>query len=190
MTCFTKLFIFPIVSKKADSKPTYSYMAAHFVKSIQKIPAASEQVWDFFSGHANLQMITPPYMKFIVISQHGDEKLYTGQMIEYKVSPVLGIPLYWKTEIKNVNRPAYFIDEQRKGPYKLWQHQHLFKMIEGGVEMTDIVRYENPLWVIGELANVLFIKRKLRDIFEFRYHKIEEIFGKWPGGQGMRIEIR
>jgi hypothetical protein len=58
------------------------------------------------------------------------------------------------------------------------------------VEMTDIVQYENPLWLLGELANVLFIKQKLKAIFKFRYHKVEEIFGKWPGGQEIKIEIR
>jgi ligand-binding SRPBCC domain-containing protein len=73
----------------------------------------------FFSSHANLQTITPPYIKFKVISQHEDEKLYTGQVTEYKVRPVLDIPLYWKTEIKNVSGPTYFTDEQLKGPYKL-----------------------------------------------------------------------
>ena len=164
-------------------------MAGHSIKSIQKIPAASEQVWNFFSSHANLQTITPPYMKFTVISQHGDEKLYTGQIIQYKVRPVLGISLYWETEIKNVTSPSYFIDEQCNGPYKLWQHQHFFNTIKRGVEMTDIVQYENPLRFMGEMANILFVKRKLKDIFEFRYHKVEEIFGKWPGGQEMKIEI-
>jgi ligand-binding SRPBCC domain-containing protein len=72
----------------------------------------------------------------------------------------------------------------------MWQHQHHFKTIEGGVEMTDIVSYQNPLWLLGELANVLFIKRKLRSIFEFRFRKMEELFGKWPGGQAISLELR
>jgi ligand-binding SRPBCC domain-containing protein len=165
-------------------------MAIHSVKNIQKIPAALEEVWDFYSSHANLQTITPPSMKFKVISQNNDEKLYPGQIIEYKVSPVLAIPLYWKTEIREVVAPGYFMDEQRKGPYSAWQHQHYFKAIEGGTEMTDIVLYKTPLGPLGELANILFIKGKLRNIFRFRFNKMEEIFGKWPGGQEMEIEIR
>jgi ligand-binding SRPBCC domain-containing protein len=165
-------------------------MAVHSLKNVQKIPTTLDQAWDFYSNHANLQTITPPHMKFEVISQDDEVRLRQGQIIEYKVRPLLNIPLYWRTEITNVTAPTYFVDEQRKGPYQLWQHQHYFKAIEGGVEMTDIVLYQNPLWLLGELANVLFIKRKLRSIFEFRFRKMEEIFGKWPGGQKVLIEIR
>ena len=181
MTCLVNLFIFPEV---------LFTMAMHSIKMVQKIPAPPEQVWDFYSSHANLQIITPPQMKFRIISQDYEEKLYSGQIIEYKVKPVLNIPLYWKTEIKNVTPPTYFMDEQRKGPYSSWQHQHFFKAIEGGTEMTDVVLYKNLSGFIGELANVLFIKQKLRNIFVFRFQKTEEIFGKWQGGQDMVIKIR
>src|SRR5258706_377339 len=98
-------------------------MALHSIKSIQNIPASLERVWDFYSSHANLQAITPTYMKFKVISQNEGKKLFSGQIIEYKVRPVMNLPLYWKTEIRNVTAPTYFMDEQRKGPYVLWQHQ-------------------------------------------------------------------
>jgi ligand-binding SRPBCC domain-containing protein len=165
-------------------------MAIHSIKSIQNIPATIEQTWDFYSNHANLQTITPDYMKFNVISQNKEEKLYSGQVIEYKVRPILGIPLYWKTEIRNVTAPTYFMDEQRKGPYSSWQHQHYFKPIEGGTEITDIVLYKNPGWLLGELANILFIKRKLRSIFKYRFRKMEDIFGKWPTGEEMAIIIK
>jgi ligand-binding SRPBCC domain-containing protein len=165
-------------------------MATHTLTNIQKIPITLQQAWDFYSDHANLHALTPPQMKFQVISQHHDEKLYPGQIMEYKVSPIPGIPLYWMTEITHVAAPEYFVDEQRRGPYSFWQHQHHFKAIEGGVEMTDIVHYRNPLWLLGELAHVLFIKRKLLSIFEYRFHKVEELFGKWPGGQDMKIELK
>ena len=162
-------------------------MAIHSIKGVQKLPASLEQVWDFYSSHANLQTITPPHMKFKIISQNHGEKLYSGQEIKYKVRPVLDIPLYWITEIKDVTPPAYFMDEQRKGPFSIWQHQHFFKAIEGGVEMTDIVLYKAPFGVLGELANVLFIKRQLRNIFAFRFKKMVEIFGNWPGEQETAI---
>ena len=165
-------------------------MAIHSIKSIQKIPARLEQVWDFYASHANLQTITPSYMKFKVISQNEAEKLHSGQIIEYKVRPILNIPLYWMTEIKNVATPVYFMDEQRKGPYSIWQHQHIFRTIAGGTEMTDLVLYQVPLGPVGELANSLFVKRKLRNVFEFRYHKMEEIFGKWPQGEEPLIMIK
>lgn len=164
-------------------------MAVHSIKTVQKIPISLEQAWDFFSSPANLQAITPAKMGFKTISKHHGEKMYAGQIIEYKVNPLLGIPIYWMTEITYVEDKKYFIDEQRFGPYDMWHHQHHFKAIEGGVEMTDIVHYKNPLWVLGELANILFVKNQIKEIFNYRFVKVEELFGKWPGGQEMIIEL-
>lgn len=158
-------------------------MAAHSIKTVQKIPVSLQQAWDFFSNPANLQAITPDNMGFKVISQHQGDTMYAGQLIEYKVRPLLKIPLYWMTEITQVKDKQYFIDEQRFGPYALWHHQHHFKEIPGGVEMTDIVHYKNPLWALGRLANTLFMKKKLEGIFKYRFTKVEELFGKWPEGR-------
>ena len=158
-------------------------MAAHSIKTVQKIPVSLERAWDFFSNPANLQAITPANMGFEVISKHHGDIVYAGQIIEYRVKPVLGIPIYWMTEITQVKDKEYFIDEQRFGPYSLWHHQHHFKAIEGGVEMTDIVHYKNPMWVFGKLANSLFVRGKLKGIFEYRFQKVEELFGKWPGNK-------
>jgi ligand-binding SRPBCC domain-containing protein len=154
-------------------------MAAHSIKTVQKIPISLERAWGFFSNPANLQAITPENMGFKVISKHHGDTMYAGQIIEYTVKPVLGIPLYWMTEITQVKDKEYFIDEQRFGPYSLWHHQHHFKAIDGGVEMTDIVHYKNPLGILGKLANTLFVKKKLDGIFDYRYNKVEELFGKW-----------
>lgn len=154
-------------------------MAAHSIKTIQKIPISLDKAWDFFSNPANLQAITPDNMGFKVISQHHGDIMYAGQIIEYTVKPVLGIPLYWMTEITQVKDKAYFIDEQRFGPYTLWHHQHHFKAIEGGVEMTDIIHYKNPGWFFGIIANELFVKKQLQGIFDYRYKKTEELFGVW-----------
>ncbi len=154
-------------------------MGAHSIKTVQKIPVSVEEAWNFFSNPANLQAITPENMGFKIISQHHGEKMYAGQIIEYTVKPLAGIPVYWMTEITQVKDKEYFIDEQRFGPYKLWHHQHHFKEIPGGVEMTDIIHYKNPMWFIGKIANTLFVEKKLQSIFDFRYRKVEEIFGKW-----------
>jgi ligand-binding SRPBCC domain-containing protein len=154
-------------------------MAAHSIKVVQNIPVSLERAWDFFSNPANLQAITPDNMGFKVISKHHGEVMYAGQIIEYKVRPVLNIPLYWMTEITQVKDKQYFIDEQRFGPYALWHHQHHFKAIPGGVEMTDIVHYKNPLGFLGRIANTLFVKKQLEGIFDYRFKKVEELFGKW-----------
>ena len=155
-------------------------MAAHSIKTVQKIPISLDKAWEFFSNPANLQAITPDNMGFKVISKHHGDTMYSGQIIEYTVKPFLGIPLYWMTEITQVKDKQYFIDEQRFGPYSLWHHQHHFKAIEGGVEMTDIVHYKNPLWLLGRLANFLFVKKQLKGIFQYRLKKTEELFGSWP----------
>ena len=98
--------------------------------------------------------------------------MYPGQIIEYKVSPVMSIPLYWMTEITHVENRKYFVDEQRFGPYVMWHHQHHFKEVDGLVEMTDIVHYKLPLWFLGDIANGLFVKKQLKDIFDFRFRKV------------------
>ncbi len=154
-------------------------MAVYSIKTVQRMPVSLAQAWDFFSSPANLQTITPPYMGFTIISQHHGDKMYPGQIIEYKVTPVLGIPLYWMTEITHVQEERFFVDEQRFGPYSLWHHQHHFKAIEGGVEMTDIVHYKLPLWWLGDMANALFVKKQLAGIFEYRKKKVEEMFGEF-----------
>jgi ligand-binding SRPBCC domain-containing protein len=105
----------------------------------------------------------------------------------YKVRPVLGIPIEWMTEIKNVEPLKMFIDEQRKGPYKLWHHQHHFKAIEGGVEMMDLVHYRVPFGILGDISHPV-IKNKLKEIFSFRFQKIQEEFGIWKGDT-MQLEM-
>ena len=154
-------------------------MAAHSFRTVQRIPVSLEQAWDFFSSPANLQVITPANMGFQVVSKFHGPVMYAGQIIEYTVKPVLGIPMYWMTEITQVVPGQYFIDEQRYGPYNLWHHQHHFKAIPGGVEMTDIVHYKIPLGFLGRIANTLFVKNKLQQIFNFRFKKVDELFGQW-----------
>jgi ligand-binding SRPBCC domain-containing protein len=156
-------------------------MAIHSIKTVQKIPVSIKEAWSFFSSPVNLAEITPGNMEFKILSEYHGEKMYAGQVIEYKVSPVFNIPMYWMTEITHVEYLKYFIDVQRKGPYSLWHHQHHFREMEGGVEMTDIVHYKNPMGFIGEVGNTLLVKNQLKKIFEFRFRKTEELFGKWKG---------
>lgn len=162
-------------------------MRLHSLKRVQVLPITLEKAWDFFSDPANLATITPPRMGFHILSEHRPDRMYAGQLIEYRVSPLLGIPLHWVTEITQVVEGKYFIDEQRFGPYSLWHHQHHFREVEGGVEMTDIVHYKIPLGLIGRLANIFFVRRKLESIFNYRYEKVREMF---PGGDGrLKMEV-
>ncbi len=146
------------------------------LKTIQTLPVSLQTAWDFFSSPANLKEITPDNLGFNIISKHHGKNMYAGQIIEYKVSPVLGIPLYWMTEITHVENLKYFVDEQRFGPYSMWHHQHHFKSVEGGVEMTDIVHYKLPFWFLGDIANNLFVHKQLQGIFNYRLAKVEALF--------------
>ena len=125
----------------------------------------------------NLKEITPDYMGFDITSDNLPEKMYPGMIITYKVSPFLGIKLDWMTEITHVKDLEYFVDEQRIGPYALWHHQHKLESIDNGVLMTDIVTYQPPLGVLGALANRIFIKRQLDNIFSFRKRALVKRFG-------------
>lgn len=156
-------------------------MATFTLKRVQRLPISLEHAWDFFSAPDNLKVITPPYMGFHV---HTDPAflthMYAGQIIDYTVTPLLGIPLYWMSEITHVEHQRFFVDEQRVGPYALWHHQHHFKAIEGGVEMTDLVHYRLPLGILGRLAHAIFVRRQLEGIFNYRWKKLEELFGVMP----------
>jgi ligand-binding SRPBCC domain-containing protein len=146
----------------------------------QKIPATLDTVWDFISNPNNLQHITPPSLDFKVTNSQVLSKMYAGMIITYVVKPLFGIPVKWVTEITHVSEKEYFVDEQRVGPYSLWHHQHIIEPIENGVLMTDIVTYVPPLYFLGRIANGLIIKKKLKEIFNFRTQAIEKRFGVYP----------
>ncbi len=148
------------------------------LKRIQKLPISVAKAWDFFSSPKNLATITPDELGFKIKSEL-PEKMYPGMFIQYTVKPLLGIPMTWVTEIMQVNEPHFFIDEQRVGPYAIWHHQHFFKEIPGGVEMTDIVDYRLPFAPFGNFMQPLLIKGKLNQIFEYRNAKMIELFGEY-----------
>jgi ligand-binding SRPBCC domain-containing protein len=155
-------------------------MAVYHLKTVQKIPVTLETAWEFFSHPKNLAVMTPARLNLKFTNELFGDRMYAGQVMTYRVKPVLGIPLFWMTEITHVKEGEYFVDEQRFGPYALWHHQHHFRPIAGGVEMTDLIHYKIPLGWLGDIANSLFVKKELEQIFSFRHRKVEEMFGKWP----------
>ncbi|WP_410005618.1 SRPBCC family protein [Aequorivita nionensis] len=142
----------------------------------QNLPISVDEAWSFLSNPENLKVITPDYMGFNIQSG-ADRPMFAGQIIEYIVTPILGIKTKWVTEITHVVDKEYFVDEQRFGPYTLWHHKHFIKEIDGGVEMEDLLHYKLPFGFLGQLVHPFLVKPKLDEIFEYRKNKLVELFG-------------
>ncbi len=136
-----------------------------------------ENCWAFFSDAANLPKITPPAMKFTIVTP-SPIVIQADSILDYKVHVMLGIPVKWKTSIIDWSPMRQFIDLQLKGPYTLWHHQHTFKEVEGGVECRDRVTYKMPFGPIGRLTHALMVKRQLLEVFRFRRTAIEKLVGR------------
>lgn len=147
------------------------------LKTTQLLKSNIDTVWDFMSSPENLALITPQYMGFTILSDKEDiKKMYPGQIIHYYVTPVMGIKMNWVTEITHVSHHQFFVDEQRFGPYAFWHHKHFIKEVPGGIEMTDILHYKVPFGFIGNIVNTLFIRHKIKEIFDYRFNKLEQLF--------------
>jgi ligand-binding SRPBCC domain-containing protein len=144
----------------------------------QKLPITIETAWAFLSNPKNLKTITPDYMSFDILSG-ADRPMFAGQIIQYIVTPILGIKTKWVTEITQVEHQKYFVDEQRFGPYALWHHKHFIKEIDGGVEMEDIIDYKVPMGILGQLVHPILVKPKLKEIFAYRQKKLIELYGTY-----------
>ncbi len=145
--------------------------------STQVLPIDIDTAWKFFSSPKNLNEITPEDMTFKITSEVPEE-MYEGLFITYKISPFLGIKMDWCTEITHVRDKLFFVDEQRKGPYNIWHHEHHFKTVPEGVLMTDILHYDIGKSFLGSIAGALFVHKKVESIFNYRYKKLESLFPK------------
>ena len=153
-------------------------MKIHRLETIQNLPISQKEAWDFLSDPKNLKTITPDYMGFEILSGAA-ERMYAGQIIQYIVTPVFGIPTKWVTEITHVQEGSYFVDEQRFGPYDLWHHKHFINPIKNGVEMIDIIDYKIPFGFLGRIAHPLLVAPKLKEIFEYRKNALVALFGPY-----------
>ena len=139
------------------------------------IPASLNSVFQFFSDARNLGVITPPQMRFRILTPE-PISLHAGAELRYTLR-VRGIPVSWTTLIETWNPPQEFSDSQARGPYKLWHHTHRFREVKGGTMMEDAVRYALPFGPIGRLAHWLYVRRDLERIFDYRATRIRERFG-------------
>ena len=142
----------------------------------QFIPQPLDRVWDFFSNAENLESLTPEFLNFRILTPT-PISMYAGTLIDYRIK-LFGVPMKWRTEIKQWEPGANFVDQQLSGPYRLWHHQHTFEAVDGGTKMVDRVDYALPLGFLGRIAHMLFVKRTLARIFRYRYEAVDSIFSK------------
>lgn len=134
------------------------------------------EIWDFLSTPANLNELTPPDLRFQILSEI-PATMYNGLTILYEIQ----IPFFgkhrWLTEIKHIQEGLFFVDEQKLGPYKIWYHQHQIEPFEEKkTRMTDRVCYRLPYGFVGDLVHKLWVKRMLAEIFDYRARRLTELF--------------
>lgn len=155
----------------------------HSLHQEQFLPGDSARIWEFFATPRNLAAITPEHMRFETIGPL-PEKMYPGQLIEYRIGIAPGFSTRWLTEITHVRDGSFFVDEQRIGPYRLWHHEHHFvpDPVRGGVVMRDQITYAVGWGPLGAVLHALWIRRKLESIFAHRREAIARFFtgGRLP----------
>jgi len=142
------------------------------------VPRGLDEVFPFFAEPRNLARITPAWLGFRIVSA-GDLTMRAGLRIEYRVRP-LGFPQTWVSEITLWDPPHRFVDEQVRGPYRLWHHLHTFRAVAGGTELVDEVTYALPFGPLGSLAHALVVRRQLATIFDYRARVVRDLFGEAP----------
>ncbi|MYH10185.1 MAG: SRPBCC family protein [Gemmatimonadales bacterium] len=139
----------------------------------QWVSGPLERTFAFFSDAHNLERITPPFVNFRVLTAPPIE-MRVGTLIDYRLR-LHGIPLRWRSEITHWDPPRRFIDEQRRGPYRKWIHEHRFEAEDGGTRVEDHVTYAVPG---GALIDRWFVRPDLKRIFEYRHSAISEVLGR------------
>ena len=137
-----------------------------------RVPRPRAEVFAFFADAGNLQELTPPWLRFEILTP-GPIEMAPGALIDYRLR-LRFIPIRWQTRITVWEPPHRFMDEQLRGPYRLWLHEHTFEEDGDGTLCGDFVRYAVPF---GALANRLMVARDVRKIFAYRERRLREIFG-------------
>ncbi|MFD1768859.1 SRPBCC family protein [Sphingobacterium suaedae] len=150
-------------------------MKIYVLERTQHFNCSIEEAWSFFTDPHNLAAITPEDLNFRILGEWDGLSIYRGMIINYDVSPLFGIRMRWQTEITQVEYQRNFIDYQRKGPYRFWEHIHEFVADEKGIVMKDTVRYALPFGFIGRMVHRWIVRKRLNKVFDYRYAVLDDL---------------
>ena len=140
----------------------------------QIVPRPRDEVFAFFADARNLEMLTPAFLNFRILSPLPLE-IRSGTLIDYQIR-LGGLPMRWRTRIESFEAPLRFVDVQLSGPYRYWHHVHEFHDVSGGAKVLDRVTYALPFGFLGSLAHRLVVRRTLERIFDYRQRRLAELF--------------
>ena len=156
------------------SKTTKPATPSDTFEAEELLPAPIEKVFGFFSRAENLELLTPPFLHFKILSPT-PAPMHSGTRIEYRIR-LHGIPMKWVTEITCWEPGVRFVDVQLSGPFRLWRHEHRFEAVGDSTRMLDHLTYSIPGSIFAPLANALFVRRQIRAIFAYRSAAIRRVF--------------
>jgi len=149
----------------------------HILEQNQILPVSIETLWNFVQNPENLDHITPPDLKFVIVNDV-PEIMFDGLIIEYQITVPLFGKQQWVTEIKHIIENRSFVDEQRLGPYRFWYHYHQLSQEESGTKMFDQIYYELPYGPLGKVFHYLTVNKTLKRIFDYRKETLSVMFGQ------------
>ncbi|HZZ79037.1 MAG TPA: SRPBCC family protein [Gemmataceae bacterium] len=148
-------------------------MMIYTLQREQHLPHPIEQVFAFFADAGNLEAITPPWLRFQILTPR-PIGMVPGVLIKYRLR-WHGMPIHWVTRIDRWEPPTRFCDVQLQGPYRLWEHEHAFEPCDSGTRMRDVVRYAIPYGVLGRFAHRVIVRSDLEAIFDYRAVRVEQM---------------
>lgn len=148
-------------------------MREYTLRREQMIPLPVDEVFAFFAEPANLEAITPRWLRFRILTPE-PIRMEAGALIRYALR-WRGLPMSWTTRIEKWDPPHGFVDAQLRGPYRLWEHAHDFESVEGGTLARDVVRYAIPFGFLGRLARAGWVRADLEAIFDYRAQRVTEL---------------
>lgn len=159
----------------------------HRLSRTQLVDRPIEEVFAFFADPSNLEALTPPFLRFRILTPM-PIAMRAGARLDYQLT-LFGVPVRWRTRITDWQPGKRFVDEQESGPYALWRHTHDFQARGSSTVMRDVVDYSVPLGPLGALAHLLFVRRTLDRIFDFRRDAVSRLLGPGQAGADFDIEV-